>query len=118
MKICIIGGGTTGWWAAGYIEHNFPEYDITLIESSDIPIVGVGESTLPMIKTFFESFGMKEETWMPKCDAIHKHGNIKQGWDKPDGEEFKLTQFIGTSIILIGVYLVTKKKAPLNGASN
>ena len=91
MKICIIGGGTTGWWAAGYIEHNFPNYEITLIESSDIPIIGVGESTLPMIKTFFDSFGMKEETWMPKCNAIHKHGNIKQGWDKQDGEEFKFT---------------------------
>ena len=25
-----------------------------------------------------------------KCDAIHKHGNIKQGWDN-DGEEFKFT---------------------------
>ena len=28
---------------------------------------------------------------MPKCDAIHKHGNIKQGWDRPDGEESKFT---------------------------
>ena len=39
-------------------------------------------------------------------------------WGLLDGEEFKLTQFIGTSIILIGVYLVTKKKAPIKGASN
>ena len=39
-------------------------------------------------------------------------------WGLLDGEEFKLTQFIGTSIILIGVYLVTKKKAPNQGASN
>ena len=38
-------------------------------------------------------------------------------WGLLDGEEFKLTQFIGTSIILIGVYLVTKKKAPIKGAS-
>ena len=39
-------------------------------------------------------------------------------WGLLDGEEFKLTQFIGTSIILLGVYLVTKKKAPTKGASN
>ena len=39
-------------------------------------------------------------------------------WGLLDGEEFKLTQFIGTSIILMGVYLVTKKKAPNKGASN
>tara|TARA_B100001057_G_scaffold416709_1_gene434909 strand:+ start:11220 stop:12110 length:891 start_codon:yes stop_codon:yes gene_type:complete len=31
-------------------------------------------------------------------------------WGLLDGEEFKLTQFIGTLIILTGVYLVTKKK--------
>ena len=37
-------------------------------------------------------------------------------WGLLDGEDFKLTQFIGTSIILIGVYLVTKKKAPVKGA--
>ena len=32
-------------------------------------------------------------------------------WGLLDGEEFKLTQFTGTAIILLGVYLVTKKKA-------
>ena len=39
-------------------------------------------------------------------------------WGLLDGEDFKLIQFIGTSIILIGVYLVTKKKAPIIDASN
>lgn len=91
MKICIIGGGTTGWWAAGYLNNKFPEYEITLIESSDIPIVGVGESTLPMVKTFFDSFGMQEETWMPKCDAVYKYGNIKQGWNGKNDPEFAFT---------------------------
>ena len=32
-------------------------------------------------------------------------------WGLLDGEEFKLTQFTGTAVILLGVYLVTKKKA-------
>jgi drug/metabolite transporter (DMT)-like permease len=31
-------------------------------------------------------------------------------WGLLDGEEFKLIQVIGTSVILVGVYLVTKKK--------
>ena len=91
MKICIIGGGTTGWWAAGYLNNKFPEYEITLIESNDIPIVGVGESTLPMVKTFFDSFGMQEEVWMPKCDAVYKYGNIKQGWNGKNDPEFAFT---------------------------
>jgi drug/metabolite transporter (DMT)-like permease len=33
-------------------------------------------------------------------------------WGLLDGEDFKLIQFVGTSIILMGVYLVTKKKVP------
>lgn len=90
-KVLVIGGGTTGWWSAGYLKHSFPECDVTLIESSDIPTIGVGESTLPMIKTFFESIGMDESTWMPQCEAIHKFGNIKQGWDSIDGDEFAFT---------------------------
>ena len=38
MKICIIGGGTTGWWCAGYMEKFLPDDEITLIESDQIPI--------------------------------------------------------------------------------
>lgn len=91
MKILIVGGGTTGWWAAGYLEKTFPDFDITLIESNDIPIIGVGESTVPMIKNFLDDIGLDEKVWMPKCDAIYKYGQIKQGWDYPDGEEFKFT---------------------------
>lgn len=91
MKICIVGGGTTGWWAAGYLEKQFPNFQITLIESSDIPIIGVGESTVPMIKTFLDDIGIDEKEWMPKCDAIYKYGQIKQGWDHPEGEEFIFT---------------------------
>ena len=91
MKICIIGGGTTGWWCAGYMEKFLSDAEITLIESDQIPIVGVGESTLPQIKTFFDDMGMEESKWMPQCHAIHKYGNIKSNWDKPDGDPFAFT---------------------------
>jgi tryptophan halogenase len=91
MKICIIGGGTTGWWCAAYMERNLPDADITLIESNTIPIVGVGESTLPMIKTFFDDMGLDEADWMPEANAIHKIGNIKQGWTQPFDDEFPFT---------------------------
>ena len=85
-KIVVIGGGTAGWWAAGYLEKEFPDLDITLIESDTIPKIGVGESTLPQIRVFFEEMGILESSWMDKCNAIHKFGNIKQGWRKGDAE--------------------------------
>lgn len=89
MKICIIGGGTTGWWSAGWLEHKFPDYDITLIESSDIPKIGVGESTLPQIGHFFRDLGIDEQDWMEQSNAVYKYGNIKQGWDHPDAEQLR-----------------------------
>ena len=76
QSICIIGGGTTGWWCAGYMEKFLPDAEITLIESDTIPTIGVGESTLPQVKVFFDAIGMDESVWMPGCNAIHKYGNI------------------------------------------
>lgn len=91
MKIVIIGGGTSGWWAAGYLEKQFPNFDITLIESDVIPKLGVGESTLPQIKTFFDAMDIPEESWMDRCSAIRKYGNIKQGFKSPTDDEFPFT---------------------------
>ena len=70
--------------------NKFLDADITLIESNDIPISGVGESTLPQIKTFFDAIGIEESEWMKKCHAVYKYGNIKKGWDKINGESIHI----------------------------
>lgn len=88
MKICIIGGGTTGWWAAGYLEKQHPDFDITLIESSDVPRIGVGESTLPQVAEFFRAMDLDEEQWMPEASAVKKLGNIKSGWNNNEDLPF------------------------------
>ena len=90
MKICIIGGGTAGWWCAAYM-NKFLDADITLIESSDIPISGVGESTLPQVKTFFDELEIPEEQWMNQSHAIYKYGNIKYDWNHIGSEPFQMT---------------------------
>jgi len=89
-KVCIVGGGTAGWLAAAYLEKKFSDIEITVIESDVLPIIGVGESTLPMANYFLnKDLGFDESDWMPKCNAIKKFGSIKQGWDSIDGEPFK-----------------------------
>ena len=90
MKICIVGGGTSGWWCASYME-KFLDAEITLIESDNIPIIGVGESSLPQIKTFFDAIGIEEKVWMKECHAVYKYGNIKTGWDKMNSKPFTFT---------------------------
>jgi tryptophan halogenase len=82
MKIVIVGGGTAGWWTAGCLEYNFPDWDITLIESKDIPIIGVGESTVPQIGTFLSNIGIKDDDWLHSTNALKKFGNRKFGWRK------------------------------------
>tara|TARA_B100000686_G_scaffold336725_1_gene406957 strand:+ start:485 stop:1690 length:1206 start_codon:yes stop_codon:yes gene_type:complete len=88
VDVAIIGGGTTGWLAAKYLEKKLPNTtNITLYEDPDTPVIGVGESTLPQIKTFLEECGLNEKDWMPKTNAIIKKGSLKKNWDKINGEE-------------------------------
>ena len=76
-NVCIVGGGTSGWWTAGYLQKKHPELHITLIESPKIPTSGVGESTMPNVRNFFEELDIKEEDWIASCSGVRKQGNVK-----------------------------------------
>ena len=58
-NIVIIGGGTAGWMTAVGLASLMSGLglNITLIESQTIPVVGVGEATLPHIKSFNDTIG-------------------------------------------------------------
>ena len=60
-KIVIVGGGSSGWMTAASLIKNFPDIELTLIESSDIPTIGVGESTIGSINTYLSNLGIKDE---------------------------------------------------------
>ena len=53
-KIVIVGGGSAGCMSAATLIKVFPNKDITLIESPNIPTVGVGESTLGHINSWLK----------------------------------------------------------------
>ena len=59
--ILILGGGTAGWMAANLMVQAWGQrgFDITLVESPDIGIIGVGEGSTPMLKTFMTSIGLE-----------------------------------------------------------
>lgn len=71
-SICIVGGGTSGWMTAAAIAKLLPNIKLTLIESATIPIIGVGESTLGHINQYMHLLGIKDEDWMPHCNATYK----------------------------------------------
>ncbi|QHJ10393.1 Flavin-dependent tryptophan halogenase RebH [Paraglaciecola mesophila] len=78
FKIVILGGGTAGWMAANLFAHKWADkladksLTITLVESPDIGIVGVGEGSTPTLKRFFSMLGIGDSDWMPQCNATYK----------------------------------------------
>lgn len=71
-SIVIVGGGSAGWMTASAMIKAFPEKSITVIESPDIPIVGVGESTLGGINDFISFLGINEQDFMKHTNASYK----------------------------------------------
>ncbi len=90
-SIVILGGGTAGWIAANMLakylqEHNL---DITLVESPDIGIIGVGEGSTPPLRQFMTNIGVEESDWMSRCDATYKTGITFRNWStKPGFDEY------------------------------
>lgn len=71
-KIVIVGGGSAGWMSASTLIKSFPDKEIVLIESSSIPTVGVGESTVSDINYWLHYLEIKDEDFMKETNATYK----------------------------------------------
>lgn len=85
-NIVIVGGGTAGWLTAGILAASFKHNNqtklptITLVESPNIPIAGVGEGTWPSMRRTLKHLGIRESDFITQCDATFKHGAKFSGW--------------------------------------
>jgi tryptophan halogenase len=87
-KILIVGGGTSGWMTAAYLQRALPaDVQITLVESDRVPTIGVGEATFSTIKLFFDFLGLEERDWMPECNGTYKMAIRFVGWND-QGRDF------------------------------
>lgn len=85
----ILGGGTAGWMAACLLAKQWPQHKVTLVESPEVGIIGVGEGSTPQLRAFFRTLGLAEADWMPKCNATYKNGITFKGWsDRPGFESY------------------------------
>lgn len=83
-RVVIAGGGTAGWIAAAALSHQFHGIiDITLIESDEIGTVGVGESTIPPIRSFHRLLRIDEQEFMRTTAATFKLGISFENWGSP-----------------------------------
>ena len=85
-KIVIVGGGTSGWMTAATLSNQFKNkaVDITLIESSAMGTIGVGEATIPTLRRFYSKLGFSDIDILTATNATCKLGIEFKGWSGDD----------------------------------
>ena len=89
MKIVIVGGGTAGWLAACYFarfnDNPYNTNEITVIESSKIPIIGAGEGSTgiftKIMREHFAAWGINEKEFLYETDSTLKMGINFKDWN-------------------------------------
>lgn len=79
-RIVIVGGGTAGWLSAATFSRTLGMRDVTLVESSEIGIIGVGEGTFPTIRSTLAGLGVGEGEFLRSADATFKQDVLFDGW--------------------------------------
>jgi tryptophan 6-halogenase len=87
QKVTIVGGGSAGWLTAALLNAKLNTAQTThrvaveLIESPNVPIIGVGEGTLPAMVEVLKQIGIDENEFFRECNASFKFGVRFEGWN-------------------------------------
>ncbi len=117
-KILVVGGGSAGWMAALLIAHSVKDkgIQVAVIESETVGVIGVGEGSTPVMKRFFDTLDIKENEWMPECNATYKSGIAFDGWSTKAGHASYFHPFVTMVDNLTLPPFINNVKARLQGA--
>ena len=85
QNVLVVGGGTAGWLTAALVAAERralgdTETQVTLVEASDIPTIGVGEGTWPSMRATLQRIGIAESDLLRRAQASYKQGTKFIGW--------------------------------------
>jgi len=91
-KIVVVGGGTAGWMSAAYLQQAYAKEggevpEITLVESPDIGIIGVGEATVPNLRRTLIHLELDEDEFMWNTNASFKQAIKFRNWRLPPAQD-------------------------------
>jgi len=92
-SVLIVGGGSAGWMAAAYLDAVLNRdgrrwADVALIESADVPRIGVGEATIPSIGHILSAIGINEIEFLKRVDGTYKQAIRYINWLDGKGESY------------------------------
>jgi tryptophan halogenase len=71
-RVGILGGGTAGWFTALALRAQLPWLEVTVIETPSIPIIGVGEASVPSLVAFLHHY--------LKLDVLELYREVQPTW--------------------------------------
>ena len=84
-RVVVAGGGTAGWISATLLAKALGKtIEIVLVESDDIPTVGVGEATIPPLIVLHQILGVDEKEFMAAVNGTFKLGISFENWKERD----------------------------------
>jgi tryptophan halogenase len=86
-NVTIVGGGTAGWMTAAVLSQWLSKVEVTLIESDEIGIIGVGEATIPHIRNYLALANVDPLQMIAATKATFKLGIQFVDWGAP-GETY------------------------------